>query len=258
MLGQNGGSRTDTLIKLVLIFFISLLSFSVGTFVGKQFSDSQHKLSQLENEYDSSGGSGSRETASIPAHALDVKPDEALTDKDIQQIADEFTKPEAVGEHHEGEPSPIPSNGEKGNTEAAKDEAPRDVASAPSKVEDPKAEAVKETANRVANGKTPTEARKEVKSALPKELPDSVATGSIGKYTVQLSSHQSEDEAKDEAGKLKAKGFSAFVVPANIKGKQWYRVSVGLFDSKNEAETYKGRLLKEAGVASAFIQKIVQ
>ncbi len=85
---QFGGSRTDTLIKLVLIFFISLLSFSVGTFVGKKFSDSQHKLAQLESEYE---GEPARGTASVAPNQLDVKPDEALTEKDIQQIADEFT-----------------------------------------------------------------------------------------------------------------------------------------------------------------------
>ena len=64
MLNQNGGSRTDTLIKLVLVFFLSLLSFSVGTFVGKQFSDSQHKIAALEN-----GEDADRNTASIPADA---------------------------------------------------------------------------------------------------------------------------------------------------------------------------------------------
>lgn len=50
-MNQIGGSRTDTLIKLVLVFFLSLLSFSVGTFVGKQFSDSQHKIADLEKRH---------------------------------------------------------------------------------------------------------------------------------------------------------------------------------------------------------------
>lgn len=49
---QRGGAKTDTMVKLILVFFVSLLSFSVGTFVGKQFSDSQHKLAALEQGYD--------------------------------------------------------------------------------------------------------------------------------------------------------------------------------------------------------------
>src|SRR5258708_40192025 len=89
MLNQNGGSRTDTLIKLVLIFFISLLSFSVGTFVGKQFSDSQHKLSALDADY-----TGKREAASVSPQSMDVKPEDALTDEDIANLTEEFVKSE--------------------------------------------------------------------------------------------------------------------------------------------------------------------
>ncbi|MBK7844822.1 MAG: hypothetical protein IPJ71_14245 [Bdellovibrionales bacterium] len=53
MLSQRGGSKADTVVKLVLIFFISLLSFSVGTFVGKQVSDSDYKRASLEEDYKS-------------------------------------------------------------------------------------------------------------------------------------------------------------------------------------------------------------
>ena len=42
------GSKTDVVVKLVLVFFISLLSFSIGTFVGKKYSDNQHQLAALE------------------------------------------------------------------------------------------------------------------------------------------------------------------------------------------------------------------
>lgn len=256
MFGQKGGSRTDTLIKLVLIFFISLLSFSVGTFVGKQFSDSQHKLSQLESEYE---GGATRETASVPSDSLDVKPEDALTDKDIQQIADEFTKPEAVGEAKNAADSHAITHGE------AIGESPRKVAATGTLEEPAHGEAKKvdalgteHAAQRVAHDKAPTELKPEKKNPLATAFPSGVAASSIGKYTVQISSHQSETEAKDEAGKLRAKGFSAFVVPATVKGKNWYRVSVGLFDKKDEAKTYRERLLKEAGVASAFIQQIVK
>lgn len=269
-LGQEGGSRTDTLIKLVLIFFISLLSFSVGTFVGKQFSDSQHKKVALESEYEGN----SRETASVPSDSLEVKPDEALTDKDIQKIAEEFTKPDAG--HGEAKPEPI---GEHGNAhaEAKPDEEARHVASSEHHDEKASAEethvadhevkapapshsntAPSHAAERVAAGHEPSVNKPVAVSHMPANLPSGVAASSIGKFTVQISSHQSEAEANNKATELKGKGFSAFVVPALVKGKQWYRVSVGLYDDISEAKSSREKLLKEAGVSSAFVQRIVQ
>ena len=91
MLNQHGGSRTDTLIKLVLVFFLSLLTFSVGTFVGKQFSDSQHKIADLENN---GGDAGDRSTASIPADVTKVDPGQAISEEEITKLSDEFVKKE--------------------------------------------------------------------------------------------------------------------------------------------------------------------
>src|SRR5271163_27811 len=82
MLNQIGGSRTDTLIKLVLVFFLSLLSFSVGTFVGKQFSDSQHRVAELEGDSD-------RVVASVP-NDLKAKPDQVISEEEISKLSDEF------------------------------------------------------------------------------------------------------------------------------------------------------------------------
>ncbi len=48
---EKGSSKADTLVKVVLVFFISLLSFSVGTFVGKTVSDTDHRRVALEGEF---------------------------------------------------------------------------------------------------------------------------------------------------------------------------------------------------------------
>src|SRR5271170_2553453 len=87
MLNENGGSRTDTLIKLVLVFFLSLLSFSVGTFVGKQFSDSQHRVADLEGDTD-------RVVASIPADVTKTVPNQAISEDEISKVSEEFVKKE--------------------------------------------------------------------------------------------------------------------------------------------------------------------
>jgi len=42
--------KQETLIKAMLVLFISLMAFSVGTFVGKEVADSDHKREQLIKE----------------------------------------------------------------------------------------------------------------------------------------------------------------------------------------------------------------
>lgn len=282
-LGQNGGSRTDTLIKLVLIFFVSLLSFSVGTFVGKQFSDSQHKRAMLEAEYDG----GSRSTASVPEDSVEVKPEDALTETDIQKIADEFTKPEEKDDHKaESDSHAIAESHEikehKGATEmvnahgasqeirnvaathsaptATKEVAPKTATThdADHTAKAPATKAPLNAAEKIAKDMAPSENKPEPVKHVITNLPTNVSASSIGKFTIQISSHQSEDQAKAQATDLKSKGFSAFVVPATVKGRQWYRVSVGLFDKMPEAKNYREKFIKESGVSSAIVQQIVQ
>src|ERR1700760_844665 len=93
MFNQNGGSRTDTLIKLVLVFFLSLLSFSVGTFVGKQFSDSQHKMAELETNGPAAGTeTADRSSASIPPDAAKPEVGQAISEDEITKLSEEFIK----------------------------------------------------------------------------------------------------------------------------------------------------------------------
>lgn len=64
-----------------------------------------------------------------------------------------------------------------------------------------------------------------------------------GKFYVQVSSWKNLAKAEQEAQKLKAKGNDAFVVKAYIeqfKG-TWYRVRVGGFKSKEEAEAFSAK-----------------
>jgi hypothetical protein len=38
-MNQNGGTRTDTMVKLILVFFLSISSFSIGTYVGMKIKE---------------------------------------------------------------------------------------------------------------------------------------------------------------------------------------------------------------------------
>lgn len=60
-----------------------------------------------------------------------------------------------------------------------------------------------------------------------------------GKFTIQLASFESKEEAQSFADGFIASGYDAIVNEVAIPGKgTWYRVSVGLFDTLNEAKNY--------------------
>jgi len=65
-----------------------------------------------------------------------------------------------------------------------------------------------------------------------------VVTTEDGLFTVQISSWRSSVKAEREAERFQRAGYSAFVERANIpaKGGAWYRVRVGQFNTREEAE----------------------
>ncbi len=263
MLGQKGSSKTDTLIKLVLIFFISLLSFSVGTFVGKQFSDSQHRLANLETDFDKEE-TRDRDTASIPPGELDIKPENALAQEDVEKLSDEYAKTDkdnladlVAGKEETDHKKEAKKDSSKEhimkNEGAEKTEMTKEAAVDPKQLKK-----VQKAADRIANGQEPFEKIVKTEARVPSSLPSTVASSSIGKYTVQVASSQSEEDAKKQAEGLKSKGFSAFIVKADVNGSTWYRVSVGLHSNKKEAEEARKKLLSQGDVKAALVQKIIK
>ena len=245
---ERMGSKTDVVVKLVLVFFVSLLAFSIGTFVGKKFSDNQHKLAQFEPEANGS----ERGVASINPESPEVKPKDALSDDEIAKLAEEFISDDGAAKTAPAAAVP-PAETEK--TDKNTVAAPAVAKAEPSTV-----------AKRVVQGMTPESEVKElrVKSRIPQSLPKDVANSALGKFTVQIASYPEETDAQKMASDLKDKGFSAFYVPAKIKDhksnaeKTWFRVSVGLFNTAREADAYKKDLLSRAKVSSAIVQKISQ
>lgn len=67
-----------------------------------------------------------------------------------------------------------------------------------------------------------------------------VSTSShAGKYTIQLGSYNTVDEAKQFAEGFTIRGYSPIINEVKIDGKgNWYRVSLGLFNSVEEAKAY--------------------
>src|SRR4051812_22337093 len=259
---EKGGSKADTLVKVMLVFFISLLSFSVGTFVGKQVSDSDHRRLALESEFQN------REVASAEGEEGGSK----VSEKDVENLAEEFVNKEKGEEvATEGEGQKVAEAKEGTSSEGyksyghGKEEKAEKREKAPAKKEAPKAheepaekmaahgKAHDEVAEKVANNKAPSDG--EVEARKPSSVLPGVASSAIGKFTVQVASFATEDEAKGQASQLKNKGWAAFYVPASIGGKTWYRVSVGVFNNNNSAQAFRKDFLKESGVKTAIVQK---
>ncbi|MCB0361552.1 MAG: hypothetical protein KDD35_02455 [Bdellovibrionales bacterium] len=247
MLNQLGTSKTDTIIKLVLIFFISLLSFSVGTFVGKQVSDSDYKRAALEDDYKSFRQASQNDHSQEHSEA-DISDEEltSLTEEFVHTEKEKLAKEEqgkrAVAsldghesEHHEGkQDTKLEKDGYKKYAKAqpskefmereeekvakldeyrkklpAVEPHQKNIAneghgnshahgtsesSSPASTSSPE---VTKEAQRVAEGKSPSPDPKQVRQ--PTSILPSVATSTIGKYTVQVASYALEEEAKAHA-----------------------------------------------------------
>ncbi|MCB0340989.1 MAG: SPOR domain-containing protein [Pseudobdellovibrionaceae bacterium] len=287
---QRGGSKTDMIVKLALVVFISLLSFSVGTYVGKQVSDAENKRVTLED-----GHGTDRHVASSSDHHEEGG---ALSEEEIASLQEEFLSDEksdsaahegshataSTHEEHKTTEDGYSHYGKKGDTPASEshhetaandhvepardmhsttssDHAQREVASekteqhamANSHDSHVKHEVAK-PAERVALGKAPVEDPK--KRHITSTLPTDPITAAAGKYTVQVASYGTEDEAKSHAASLMKKGYSAFYIPATVRGQNWYRVSVGLYSDQKKAMAFQNELKTQAGVTSSIVQRI--
>lgn len=286
------GSKTVLVGKLALVFFISLLSFSIGTFVGKKFSDNQHQLAALEPN--KKGGHTAAAHGDEGAHAdaphgenahaevahgegdhgapqTEVSREVAseggpMSDEEIAKLAEEFV----ADDTHTVTNKDAHANGHAKNDDHAAVEAHAAVPAAHS--ETPGQNTVKPQA---AQKKSPASVQSEVTHAapaaklrehnppiaetrVPTSLPKDVGQFQPAKFTVQVAAYTDEGEAKKLATDLKGQGYSAFYVPSIVKGKTYYRVSVGQFATQQEASLFRAELVEKAKVGTAFVQKITQ
>ncbi|MEK6774372.1 MAG: SPOR domain-containing protein [Bdellovibrionota bacterium] len=256
------GSKSDVVVKLILVFFISLLSFSIGTYVGKKYSDNQHKLSSLEPK------KVTKDERAVASVDEKEKKHETLTDDEIKKLAEEFVADDdteaSPSESHETAASEHKAPSHETAHAATATPAPtphvtphEKKAHQPPKVshENKTSHEATAAAHQMIEGKNPKVPAKP-QPRHPTSLPKDVAQYAVGKFTVQVASFGTEDEAKKRANELKENGYSAFYVPAQVKGKSWYRVSVGLFATENEAKDYKKEFSSKSKIESAIIQKI--
>ena len=87
-----------------------------------------------------------------------------------------------------------------------------------------------------------------------KEITDEIK----GKYTIQISSYQDEEEAQREARSLLDDGYKmAYYMEAEIPGKGlWYRVGIGFFDKKSSADMFAEMLKKQGKITSYLVRRV--
>jgi len=229
-MADSKSSGTDTVVKVVLIFFISLLSFSIGTFVGKKFSDNQHKMATLEPH------SGGKEEG---AH------EEEVADKQDSHDTHEEESSQAAEPSHGAKASHGKEKSKHSSVDD--DELTEDQASS---VED---EMVDEDLKASKD-----HAKTEGKNKLGRMISSEMAQKGIGKYTVQVAAFSSQEEAEKKVNELKTLKLEAFSTETTVKGHQWYRVNVGVFATIKEAQSQKAQLADQAKITNAIIQKVAK
>ena len=90
-------------------------------------------------------------------------------------------------------------------------------------------------------------AAKENKTSLVRA--DSEKVGGVGSYTIQVGSFRSKENADSLSSGLTSKGYTTDIYIQNLEDEVWYRVRVGSYLTKKEAE--------EAGERLKSIDKLV-
>jgi hypothetical protein len=75
-----------------------------------------------------------------------------------------------------------------------------------------------------------------------------VAEPSQTGFTVQLSAADSEEGAARMVNRLKKKGYPAYFVKARVKGKVYYRVRCGRFETEAQAKAYAAEIARRVGI----------
>jgi cell division septation protein DedD len=73
------------------------------------------------------------------------------------------------------------------------------------------------------------------------------------KWSVQISAAPAKDIAGTLVQRLKANGYDGYVVQAEVKGQPYYRVRVGPFTTREEAESVRESLARQEGYRDAYL-----
>jgi cell division protein FtsN len=90
-----------------------------------------------------------------------------------------------------------------------------------------------------------------------KKVSANQATVKVDEYWIQASSFSNRGRADELKAGLAEKGIAALISVKDISGKSWYRVRIGPYAGKAEAEGWLGRLKAIPGCAEAYVSKTI-
>ena len=112
------------------------------------------------------------------------------------------------------------------------------------KTQEPKKETVKQQAKPAQEPKKETVKKEPVK----KEPVKPVAPKKEGNFVVQITALSSKEAAEKEKAKYRAKFPDVFIKQVQINGKTWYRVRLGVSETKEQAEQVAKRVANEFNI----------
>lgn len=80
-----------------------------------------------------------------------------------------------------------------------------------------------------------------------------IQTKPEGQWSVQVRASQVQSESFGLAKRLKDKGYDAHVVEGQVQGQIWYRVRIGHFVTKQEAQALLNTLKSKEGLSGTFL-----
>jgi DedD protein len=125
--------------------------------------------------------------------------------------------------------------------------------SAPEKSAKPAAKEKKTQEQEMTTSRAKAEGRAENAPATKMQTAENADAKTNDKsWSVQANSYPDTKSATDLVDRLKNKGYNAFVTQADVKGKVWYRVRIGPFASREEAEKTVAALKSKEDLEKAF------
>ena len=237
---------------MILIIFVVLICFGITIYgiaylTGKVFSSSpEPEISENERPKEVTTNPQEGDTltfTSVNDAADEVQPDEKnirttvtppkQDNIEVANVQEESAAPvpaPVIQEEKQADNKPVQEKSVKEIKEPVK-QAEKAPAKEPAKqtAEKPKQEIKKETA--AQDNKKP--------AAKP------VTPANKGAYVVQISAVQSRDAAEKEAAKYRAKFPDVFIKQVEINGKTWYRVRLGVSETREQAQQKANRVSSE-------------
>jgi cell division septation protein DedD len=145
------------------------------------------------------------------------------------------------------------------NTESAEESSlAAQNAAAPAAVQPQPAEAENTQPAEAAQNPAETPAQMPMRQAAPTSEVEKgavrIKSAEGSKYALQVGSYQQMSEANSAVLKLKAKGYPAYLMIADIPDRgRWYRVRVGAFSSRSEANKYKQQFDSQEAVDTIVV-----